>query len=29
VLDETGKIIVFNAIDASDKKIKEALKLNI
>ena len=29
VLDEKGKIILFNTIDASDKKIKEALKLSI
>ena len=29
VLDEKGQIILFNAIDASDKKIKEALKGSI
>ena len=28
-LDEKGQIILFNAIDASDKKIKEALKGSI
>ena len=27
VLNEKGEIILFNAIDASDKKIREALKL--
>ncbi|SDS29179.1 Thioredoxin-like [Polaribacter sp. KT25b] len=28
VIDETGKIILFKATNASDEKIKEALKIN-
>ena len=29
VLDEKGKISLFNAIDASDQKIKEAFNIQI